>query len=184
MAIDSTLAVFITAATTSPEELNRAFLLIQEDSAVIDPEDRRWLLLTSKDLPSTPPEATAPPLPEIPSGRNAFAGMSLADINVFVRAHQDALDALEISALNWLVIDQKGLETSTCLVCEQFYDIGNEDEGVQGRGLTDEFRACRIPYEKAWSMMINLDIGNMGFVEWVDRAVGEQEDGSWKWMPF
>ncbi|KAJ7455065.1 hypothetical protein FB451DRAFT_1099385 [Mycena latifolia] len=181
MAINSTLAVFVTAETASLQELNRVFLLIQEDSAIMDPDDRRWLFLTSKNLPSVPPQATEPPLIEI---LTAFAGMSLAEINAFVRAHQDALERLEISAQNWLVIDHKGLATSTCLVCEQFYDIGNEDEGIEGRGLTDEYHACRTPYEKAWSIMINLDIGNMHFVDWVDRVAGEREDGSWNWMPF
>ncbi|KAJ7675564.1 hypothetical protein B0H17DRAFT_1334587 [Mycena rosella] len=183
MASDSTLAVFITATTLFPEELDHIFFLIQADSAQTDPEDRRWLLLPSKNLPSTPPGATQPPLPALSSGKNAFAGMSLAEINVFVRRHEDAFDALTISARNWLIVDQTCLGTATCLVCEQYYDIGN-DEGVEGRGLIDEFRACRVPYEKAWSMIINLDIGNMHFVEWIDEAAGVQEDGSWKWLPF
>ena len=72
--------------------------------------------------------------------------------------------------------------SSTCLVAEQFYET---DETTTTGGLTDKFRAARLPYEAAWGMFANLDISNMGFEDWVDEDAGEQEDGSWKWIgPF
>ncbi|KAJ6526298.1 hypothetical protein DFH09DRAFT_1187960 [Mycena vulgaris] len=174
-------AVFLTAprARAFPKALNRAFLLIQDFEYSEYPADSRWILLKSTELPAGPLAATTPPLAEI-SG-NDFAEMSFVEINAFVRAHPDALEDLGLSAGNWLIIDQKGLETSTCLVCEQYSDSGSEDGEM---GMADEFRACRIPYEEAHSMITNLDIGNMGFEEFVDEEAGEQEDGSWKWMSF
>ncbi|KAJ6603234.1 hypothetical protein DFH09DRAFT_1124027 [Mycena vulgaris] len=181
----SNWAVFITAERFSPKALNRALLLIQDFEYSAYPADSRWMVLTSTDLTpaASPFAATALPF-EIPANGNAFAGMSLTEINTFVRANQDALQAVELSAGDWLVIDQKGLETSTALVCEQYYNSGEEEHGGGEEGLTDEFRACRIPYEQAWIMITNLDIANMDFEDFVDEEAGKQEDGSWKWMSF
>ncbi|KAJ7681365.1 hypothetical protein B0H17DRAFT_65454 [Mycena rosella] len=108
--------------------------------------------------------------------------MSLADVNTFVRAHTSALRRTDLSDADWLVIDQKGLETFTCLVCEQYYDPGEDEDG--GEGMTDEFRACRIPYEVAWLMIKNLHVGKVEFEDWVDEDAGMQDDGSWRWKSF
>ncbi|KAJ7701390.1 hypothetical protein B0H17DRAFT_1004884 [Mycena rosella] len=181
----SNWAVFLTSERPSSKALNRAFVLIQDFEYSEYPADSRWILLTSKKLPADEFETPTLPLSEISS--NDFAGMSLAEINTFVRAHSNALsEGPDLSASNWLVIDQKGLETSTCLVCEQYYNSGEEEDGdeEEEEGMTDKFRACRIPYEEAHAMMANLDIANMGFEEFVDEEAGEQEDGSWKWVSF
>ncbi|KAJ7732800.1 hypothetical protein DFH07DRAFT_846252 [Mycena maculata] len=169
--------IFVTAAHASPKALNRALLLIQDFEYTKYPGDSTWVLLSSKELPSAPTAATALPLPPGGSTVNDFASMSLADINAFVRARDAALETADLSGLDWLVIDQTGLETSTCLVCERYYDDG-EDGGEEGP--TDEFRACRVPYEEAWIMIQNLHVGNMGFEEFVDEEAGVQADGSWK----
>jgi hypothetical protein len=68
-------------------------------------------------------------------------------------------------------------------VCEQayYYDPGG---GSGGMGLTSEFRAYRIPYEPAHGMIVNLEISNMGFEEFVDETAGRQEDRAWKWRSF
>ncbi|KAJ7163525.1 hypothetical protein C8R43DRAFT_989894 [Mycena crocata] len=171
--------VFITAPRPSSKALNRAFLLIQDFEFTEYPDESSWILLASKELPTDPPASTRLPLPDL-SG-NDFAGMSLANINNFVRSHEERLKELELSSTNWVIIDRKGLETSTCIVCDRFYNSG--EEGGE-EGVTDEFRACRLPYEVAWSMISNLDIANMGFEEFVDEEAGEQEDGTWKWASF
>jgi hypothetical protein len=164
------------------QALNRAFLLIQDFQFSEYPIDSQWTLLISKDLPSTAPGATPIPLPDVTN--NAFASMSLADINAFVRANEDGLSGIDVSSGDWVIIDQKGLETSTCLVCEQVYDFNGEEDGQTG-GLTREFRACRIPYEVAWGMIANLDIANTNFEDWVDEEAGVQEgDLIWKWRSF
>ncbi|KAJ7653908.1 hypothetical protein DFH06DRAFT_1299055 [Mycena polygramma] len=179
----TTWPVFVTAVDPPQKELNRAFLLIQDFEYSDYPGDSRWTLLTSEDLPSMAPKATPLPLPEIPS--NGFASMPLAEINSFIRANEGVLTDIDVSSSDWLIIDQKGLETSTCLVCEQIYSSGEEAEDFEeGEGLTKEFRACRIPYEEAWSMMANLEIANMGFTDFVDTDAGVQEDGTWKWQSF
>ncbi|KAJ6545442.1 hypothetical protein B0H19DRAFT_283947 [Mycena capillaripes] len=180
----SNWAVFITAARAVPKVLNRAFLLIHDFQYNEYPATYGWMLLTSKELPTTPPPATAVPLPDAASTCNEFASMSLEEINTFVRGHEVLLTNVEISKSNWLVIDQTGLETSTCIVCEQFYNPGEENEGEGQEGYTSEFRACRIPFEEAWNMIVNLDLANMGFEEYVNEEDGVQADGTWKWQSF
>jgi len=94
---------------------------------------------------------------------------------------------MSLSTSNWLVIDQKGLDTDTCIVCEQYYNSGELEDGGDpdsAKGFTNKFRACRIAYESAWLMVTNLDIANMGFEDFVDEEAGEQQDGTWKWQPF
>ncbi|KAJ6545401.1 hypothetical protein B0H19DRAFT_1167582 [Mycena capillaripes] len=177
-------AVFITAARAPPKVLNRAFLLIHDFQYGEYPATYGWTLLTSKELPTTPPPATAVPLPDAASTSNEFASMSLEEINTFVREHEVLLTNVGISNSNWLVIDQTGLETSTCIVCEQVYNSGEENEGEGQEGYTSEFCACRMPYEEAWGMIVNLDIANMGFEDFVNEEDGVQADGTWKWRLF
>ncbi|KAJ7701380.1 hypothetical protein B0H17DRAFT_1195183 [Mycena rosella] len=168
----SNWAVFLAATRASRKALNRTLVLLQDFEYSEYPVDSSWKLITSKELPAGPFAATALPVPEI--ARNAFAGMSLAEINTF---------GADLSAGNWFIVDQKGLETSTCLVCDQYHDSGEEDgdEDEDKEGIKDMFRACRIPYEEANSMMVNLDIANMGFEDFVDKDARVQKEGSWKW---
>ncbi|KAF7342941.1 hypothetical protein MVEN_01724100 [Mycena venus] len=175
--------VFITAARAPPKVVNRALLLIQDFEYTKYPEESQWTLLTSKDLPNVPPPATAVPLPnpDFVLARNAFTSMSLVEINTFVRTHEDSLKEIRISSHNWVVIDQKGFETSTCLVCEQYYNPGEEYDGEGEGGITSEFRACRLPWEETLITFCNLDIANMSFEDFVDEEAGEQADGSWRW---
>ncbi|KAF7342939.1 hypothetical protein MVEN_01723900 [Mycena venus] len=128
------------------------------------------------ELPNAYPPTTASSLSDCALSRNDFTSMPLVDINLntFVRTHDSKLKEIGISKYTWLVIDQRGLETSTCLVCDQFYN--------PGEGWTSEFRACRLPWEEAWIMFANLDVANMRFEDYVDIHAGEQADGSWRWI--
>ncbi|KAJ6619230.1 hypothetical protein B0H10DRAFT_2026566 [Mycena sp. CBHHK59/15] len=161
--------VFVTAMRPSSKALNRAFLLIQDFEFTGGKQDSSWTLLSSAKLPSTKPPVTIFPVPDMSD--NEFASMSL-----------DALTELGMTTGNWLIIDQKGLETSTCIVCEQYYD--DEEDIPDDKRLTDEFQACRLPYEEAWGVYANLDIANMGWEDFVDVDAGVQEDGTWKWISF
>ncbi|KAF7288931.1 hypothetical protein MIND_01409400 [Mycena indigotica] len=171
-------AIFLTAAQAPPKTLNRALLYMHDFENSPFPPDYGWILLSSKTLPSKAKARRPTRVPITPAiSASEFAGMSLAQVNAFVRANSTALEKIDVSVADWAVLDQKGLETSTCLVCEQVYD-GGEEGADEGR-MTDEFRACRIPYEKAWGMIANLDISNMDFEDFIDQDAGEQEDGSW-----
>ncbi|KAF8160218.1 hypothetical protein K438DRAFT_1776567 [Mycena galopus ATCC 62051] len=176
--------VFITAQIAPPKEVNRALLLIQDFEYTEYPTDVNWRLLISKALPSTLPPATIPPISEIVS--NDFVRMTLADVNAFVRARENLLTEINLSSRNWLVIDQRGLETSTCLVCDQYYFHPFQWEGEDDvqEGYTAQFRACRIPYDEAWIVTQNLHIGNLYFEDFVDKDAGEMADGSWRWLSF
>jgi hypothetical protein len=72
---------------------------------------------------SVTPRATVLPVPDINNQEdkgNDFTGMLLTEINVFVRDNEEALKWPDTLAGSWVVIDQKGLETLTGLVCFQY----------------------------------------------------------------
>ncbi|KAF8215110.1 hypothetical protein K438DRAFT_2008567 [Mycena galopus ATCC 62051] len=156
-------------------------MLIQDFEYTKYPEESRWTLLTSTVLPNARPSTTSVPLSDSALSINDFASMSLVDVNTFVSTHEDSFKEIEISNFNWLVIDQRGLETSTCLVCENFYNCGEEWGGEGAGEWTTDFRACRLPWEEAWITFANLDVANMQFEDFVDVEAGEQADGSWRW---
>ncbi|KAJ7832889.1 hypothetical protein B0H14DRAFT_3871842 [Mycena olivaceomarginata] len=163
------LAYFTTLTPKRHQALNRALLLIQDFEYADYPAGSKWVLLTSAQLPSAAPGPTLLPVTHVDfsadnGGGNAFASKSLAEISAFVDANE-------------------GLETSTCLVCKCGSGFDEEEE-EGGGGLTSEFRACRMPYEMALSMIVNLDIANMDFEDFVDEKAGVQEDGVWKWRSF
>ncbi|KAJ6471160.1 hypothetical protein C8R47DRAFT_1148037 [Mycena vitilis] len=180
--------VFVTAVNPPQKELNRAFLLIQGFEYGDYPRSSEWLLWTSNlHLPSEDAKATPIPLPKIPY--NDFAHASLADINSFVRANEEPLEDLDVSSVEWLIMDQRGLETSTCLVCQQVNNYGNipgleEEVWEEGEGRTKQFRACRTPYEEVHEMVTALQMGENEFTDWVEDAAGVQEDGAWRWTSW
>ncbi|KAJ6493740.1 hypothetical protein C8R47DRAFT_1119488 [Mycena vitilis] len=184
--------VFVTAVNTPQKELNRAFLLIQGFEYGYYPGSSEWLLwisnLQNLHPPSEDAEATPIPLPKIPY--NDFALASLAEINAFVRANEKRLNDLDVSSVEWLIMDQKGLETSTCLVCQQVYNFGDAvpeyevEVWEEGEGQTQQFRACRTPYEEAYNMVSSLEMGDTHFTDWVEGAAGVQEDGAWRWTSW
>jgi hypothetical protein len=107
-----------------------------------------------------------------------LAGSSLSDTRNFFRKNEDQLKTLDISPYIWIVIDQKGLENSTCILVSRHYD----DEADK---IAEDYKAIRIPLVEAYGMYVNLDLGNMGFEEWADVDAGLQDDGIHKWIgPF
>jgi hypothetical protein len=155
-------------------------LLIQ-DFQFTDGLESNWVLLSSSTLPDETPKPTVPPLLDFSD--NEFAGSTIEDINKFLRTNEAKLEALNIATLNWVIIDQKGLDTETCLVVEQLFYWDEEKES--GHHLPDVFRAARVALTFAWPMYANLDISNMGFEDFVDEEAGIQKDGTWKWIgPF
>jgi hypothetical protein len=155
-------------------------LLIQ-DFQFTNALDSNWVFLSSSTLPDETPKPTVPPLLDF--NENDFAGSTFEDINKFLCTNEAKLEALHIATLDWVIIDQKALDTETCLVVEQLYYYDEEQEN--GQYLPDEFRAARVPLTFAWTMYASLDISNMGLEDYVDEKAGRQEDGAWKWIgPF
>jgi len=76
----------------------------------------------------------------------------------------------------WVVLDQKGLDTSTCIVVEQNY---GEIPGTEDEGMLNTSQAARVPLRHAVDMIGNLYLGNMGFEEWADVDAGLQSDGTY-----
>ena len=156
-------------------------MLLIQDFQYTDDLDSNWVLLSSSTLPDERPKSTVPPLLDF--NKNDFAGSTFEEINKFLRTNETKLKALDFTTKNWVIIDQKGLDTETCLVAEQTFHWDAAKR--KGHYLPDDFRAARVPLTFAWIMFVNLDISNMGFEEYVDVKAGIQEDGTWKWIgPF
>nr|GAT55686.1 predicted protein [Mycena chlorophos] len=148
-----------------------------------------FVLLPSKTIPSAKPPPT--PLPITNLQASEYENLSLTEINAFVRSHEQALAAAGFSHEQWVVLDQAGLESGTCVVFDHWLrdeddededddeDDEDGDEGAGG-GNNNRFRACRVPWKQAHSMLSNLDIANMDFEDFVDEDAGAEADGTWK----
>ncbi|KAJ6470917.1 hypothetical protein C8R45DRAFT_937076 [Mycena sanguinolenta] len=68
----------------------------------------------------------------------------------------------------FLPTNRSGLSKSDVQAAVQCARLQHED-GEGEVGPANEFRACRIPYEEAYSMIVNWDVGNMEFEEWVNE---------------
>jgi hypothetical protein len=107
-----------------------------------------------------------------------FAGANLSDVSNFVETNETQLKKLNFTTYNWVVIDQNGLDSSTCILVHRKYDPKKKKK-------SHESEAVRLPFGEAWLMFANMDIANMGFEDWVDDAAGLQDDGTYKWVgPF
>ena len=170
------------------QTINKALLHLADYEFNCPPQ---WTLI----LTNPPPTQTTPSIPPLPMSEeptltattNAFASKSPREIYAYLDypTTQDLFRDAGLSASNWLVIDQKGLEMETCLLAEYVAPEDREDEDWEGNG--EGYRMCRIPWARAWGMFCNLDIGNMGFEEWVDEERGpvEGDFGAWAWVgPF
>jgi hypothetical protein len=107
-----------------------------------------------------------------------IANASLKDINDFVLSQESQLKELDIATVLWIIIDQDGLESDTCILVQRKYDAESGE-------MSNECEAVRIPYVEAWCMFGNLNIANMDFVDFLYEDAGLQEDGTYKWCgPF
>jgi hypothetical protein len=66
----------------------------------------------------------------------------LDDINDFVHKNRTKLKELNITTRDWVIIDQDGLDSSTCVLVHPAYD-------AEKRELTRDFEAARIPLVEA-----------------------------------
>ncbi|KAE8365603.1 hypothetical protein BDV27DRAFT_156788 [Aspergillus caelatus] len=177
--------IFITAPEAPIKTINKALLHLTDYEFNCPPQ---WTLLLTR----APTEPTTPSIPPLPIEEtaptvttNEFAFKSPDEIYTYLDdpVTQGLFKDRNLSTSNWLIIDQKGLEMESCLLVEYMLPEDREDEEGNGEG----YRMCRIPWTRAWGMFCNLDIGNMGFEEWVDEERGpvEEDFGAWAWVgPF
>ena len=159
------------------QALNRAWILLQDYEFTETPDDGSWILLTSTKLPDVAPKATRL-LSDEPIQDTSLANSTLSEISKFIETNEAELGKMEITSDNWIVIDQEGLDSSTCILVNRQFDEETNEIG-------QEFKALRLPLTEAWPMFANLDIANMDFEDWIDEDTGVQEDGLYKWVgPF
>ncbi|KAJ7748405.1 hypothetical protein B0H16DRAFT_1553308 [Mycena metata] len=169
--------MFITAAGADPKFVNRALLLIQGFVRSEHLADSKWTLFTSTDLPSTTPPPTSSPVTE--GFQNDFAGLSPAEINEFMNTHSAELDEMTLTFELWMVLDEMGLETGTCVICKHPYNGGDDDEPATW-GYTEEFEGLRVPLDQACAVYASLYTGRE-FEDYI--ANGEWPDGTYRFDP-
>ncbi|KAJ7137501.1 hypothetical protein C8R43DRAFT_864306, partial [Mycena crocata] len=156
--------------------LNRVLLLIQGFTTSERLYDSNWTFLSSTELPpETPPPTSAPFTDDDGPAQNDFAGMSLANVNAFVRGNLDALEDLGILRELWLVIDDIGIATDTCVICKSIFNAGDEDD-ADTWDYTDEWEALRVPMNEAHRVMSGLDGRGREFCDYEWGPV--REDGT------
>lgn len=161
-----------------------------------------WALLRDKTLPRKIADVEPTTVPVDISGdealtpeNNAFSCSSADEIEEFIVESEKEFNKLKLSIYNWIIIDDRGFEGETCLVCENYDpdedEAVDEEEGGEGKGEGGKekqdppsYRMARVPWIYAWNMFVNLDIANMGFDEWVDEEAGMQDDGAWKYAQW
>jgi hypothetical protein len=160
------------------QALNKAWILLQDFEFTDSDDEGSWVLLTSTDLPGVLPKPTRLLTVTEPIHDQGLADSTFDEIGIFVRDNATQLANLNITTYNWIIIDQTGLDSSTCILVHRLYNEGKKEIG-------HDFNAIRIPFTEAWSMFTNLDIANMDFEDWADMDAGVQGDGAYKWVgPF
>ncbi|KAJ7167884.1 hypothetical protein C8R46DRAFT_1094401 [Mycena filopes] len=166
--------MFVTAVEPDPKAVNRALLLIQ---GFVDSEnlaDSKWTLFATTEIPSTPPPPTSSPVTS--EFQNAFAGASLEEVNEFMNAHSAELDEMTFTFELWMVLDDLGLKTGTCVICKHPYSAGDDDEPATW-GYTDDFEGLRVPLSESWAVFASLYTGRE-FEDYI--AGGEWPDGTYR----
>lgn len=119
------------------------------------------------------PEPSIPPLNPAVIDDNSFKSYSARDINEFVRNHDPQLWNLNLNPKEWLIIDQRGIETDTCLVARQINHKPRDPYPL-------DWYAIRVPQAHALEFFLHdLD---PSFGEWVESDRDVQEHGYFRWM--
>lgn len=125
-------------------------------------EDDTWddctILQTVEDLRTGKMDIERPPVQKMP--KIDFCGDSLEAIEDLL------LSQGEKDCHLFLILDQQGVEEETIMVAERAIDIREE---VQSLIYLDLYNKVRVPWAEAHVMWCNLEIGNMGFHEYVEE---------------
>jgi hypothetical protein len=111
-------------------------------------------------------EATIPPIPEDIS--NHWAGATLQEVEAFCL---DLASETEHSSNLFVVVDEEGFSTDTCIINERVCDVNAKEITY-----LNTFRKMRVPWDEAAIIWCNLETANMGFE---DFAENEEEVNGW-----
>jgi hypothetical protein len=116
-----------------------------DDCEFSDPGDFSWTRISSKTLPASKFEPSTPPL--LGLSENDFADASPDDVFQFVVHNVEGFKALGFDEItSWVILDAKGIETSTCLFALPIYKY---DETSHEGSYTDKYRFVRVPLDIA-----------------------------------
>ncbi|GAM87685.1 hypothetical protein ANO11243_057120 [Dothideomycetidae sp. 11243] len=123
---------------------------------------------TVLDVSSTVP--LTPPFVDFDSASNVFVGMSIPQIEDFVRQHQKTLRQRFYEVHTFIVIDDESVHKGDCVLLRETWERKNEVPTSIG------FKKARIPRWDACNIVLNLSVGNMAFYDFCeepDLARGE-----------
>ncbi|KAH8430504.1 uncharacterized protein LDX57_008166 [Aspergillus melleus] len=181
-----TWTTFITAPAVSVKQIHKALLSLEDYEYGCD---HSWTLFHNlshldDDDAHDLTEPSIPPLDldgadTLDASNNAFAGKTPDEIYAFIQANEEKMSDKDLTTGNWLIIDERGFRTETCLVCS-LNELDEDEERDRS-----PFLMARLPWVESWGMFTNLDLANMGFDEWVDEEKGRDADGEYTWVgPF
>lgn len=136
--------------------------------------------MTSKNLPEGLLGITEPKFDKILE--NDFAGKSVEEVHEFLLKQHDSRRDVNISWLEAVILDPKGLQTDTVLVTNR--DMVDEESSDYEEGddiWTNTFKTTRVPFDEVSNVMGNLGLGNMGFEEFIDTRAEPLDDGTWEY---
>ncbi|KAK7042803.1 hypothetical protein R3P38DRAFT_3449450 [Favolaschia claudopus] len=172
--------MFVTAMEVNPKVVSRALLFIHgnDRSALAPPGNSPWALFTSMNFPSAALHPGSMTLLCSGKGTNDFAGLSHSEVNCFMSSHWNKLDKMKLTFELWMILDQLGLSTDTCVICKHPYS-GGDDDDPSTWGYTDDFEALRVPLKQVRAVYASLCSGK----EFEDyEAGGRWSDGSYKFL--
>ncbi|PLB43218.1 hypothetical protein P170DRAFT_468889 [Aspergillus steynii IBT 23096] len=184
--------IIITAPAVSVKKVHKALISLEDYEYGVD---HSWTIFhntthlddeTDLKTPNTPPLDLSG-AQTLDSTNNAFAGKTPSEVFEFVQENEKKLGGKGLTTMNLLIIDDRGFREESCLVCSINDEDDDEDEEEEEEEEEDDegdrspFVMARLPWVEAWIMFTNLDIGNMGFDEYVDEEKGKDENGEYTW---
>ncbi len=165
--MSQSVPLFVTAPSADHQVINR-FLLHFRDWSDLPTSDHAHVVAARNtyNLEESELKPTVSPVPS--DTPNGWSGASLTDVEAFVRDAQ----AEDPQSSIFFLLDDQGVRDKTVIAAERrSYDETEE--------LTDEYNKVRVPSDEAYTVWVNLDIGNVGWEDYCDEETGGDEDGWW-----
>lgn len=164
-------ALFIITSSAEHKLVNRLLLHLRDWEYGEDPSWDNFHLITTDSLPEADSECTKAPIKQNDLLNNIWANKTISDVESFIISERNKEDKeTELNLDTFVILDEQGVKDGTIILLDSPY---NEDDDKK----EDKYKKVRVPWEKAYIMWCNLDIGNMDFEEFIEFEEGHE--GEW-----
>lgn len=165
--------LFIITPYVDHKLVNRLLLHLRDWEYGEDPTWDCFKIITSESFAGADGESvTKPPITVADLSNNIWASKSISDVEAFVINERNKADeGNDYNLTTFTILDEQSVKDGTIIVLHSPYD-GDEDK------VEEKFYKVRVPWDKAYLMWCNLDIGNMDFEDFVEDT-DESEDDWW-----